>query len=115
MLQGQLTWASPPKLLRLAEPYLLGVLGDSVQILPLQSSVDAMQQASSPAHAAYPCLRALICPSTGPGPSALPWHCHAAHARCADRDAAALSRSAQPPENCAHAPGESYSPVVELA
>ena len=44
-MQGQLTWASPPRLVRLAAPYAVGLLGDSLQILPLQSSLEAMNQA----------------------------------------------------------------------
>ena len=44
-LQGQLNWASPPRMLRLAVPYVVGVLGDSVQILSLQhTSADTMSQ-----------------------------------------------------------------------
>ena len=43
--QGQMTWASPPRMLRLAEPYVVGVLEDCLQILPLQQdSADAMSQ-----------------------------------------------------------------------
>ena len=41
-----MVWNSPPKILRLASPYVVAVLGDAVQIMPLRSSTaDALVQA----------------------------------------------------------------------
>ena len=41
-----MVWNSPPKILRLASPYVVAVLGDAVQIMPLRSSsADALVQA----------------------------------------------------------------------
>lgn len=40
-------WNSPPRILRLGASYVIAVLGDAIQIMPLRaSSADALIQAS---------------------------------------------------------------------
>ena len=41
IVQGQMTWTSAPKMLRLAEPYVVGVLEDCLQILSVHRGTDS--------------------------------------------------------------------------
>ena len=67
VLQAHVTWNSPPRILRLASPYVIAVLGDAIQILPLRSSsADTLSQAwQCPGYASclqlpYACKSALL-------------------------------------------------------